>query len=103
MKYKKNYYFEKNYNPRVSVPNFENYLDKALMLSKKASEELKGIENIKYGNGPLQNLDIFGADKDKEKPIFIFLVSFGSIYDNLNGVIKPAKTAAFGTLKFRLI
>ena len=73
MKYKKNYYFEKNYNPRVSVPNFENYLNKALMLSKKASEELKGIENIKYGNGPLQNLDIFGADKDKEKPIFIFL------------------------------
>ena len=51
---------EENFNPRESVPSFSSYLSSTLIKSKQAKKILNGYENIKYGNGKLQTLDIYG-------------------------------------------
>ena len=51
---------EKNFNPRESVENFSHYLEDSLLKSKDVKKQTHIYENIAYGKGPLQKLDIFG-------------------------------------------
>ncbi len=51
---------EKNFNPRESVGNFNHYLEDSLLKSKDVKKQTHIYENIAYGKGPLQKLDIFG-------------------------------------------
>ena len=64
---------EENFNPRESVQNFDSYLSSTLIKSQKAKKLLIGHENIKYGNGKLQTLDIYGKKSATLKPIHIFI------------------------------
>ena len=64
---------EVNFNPRESVPDFNTHLSSTLIKSKQAKKILNGYENIKYGNGKLQTLDIYGEKSAKLKPIHIFV------------------------------
>ena len=65
---------EKNFNPRESVEDFNYYLEDSLSKSKNVKKQTHIYENIAYGKGPLQKLDIFGkSDKDKLKPLHIFI------------------------------
>ena len=50
---------EKNFNPRESVENFNHYLEDSLLKSKDVKKQAHIYENIAYGKGPLQKLDIF--------------------------------------------
>ena len=60
---------EENFNPRESVPNFDSYLSTTLVKSQKAKKLLIGHENINYGNGKLQTLDIFGIKSAELKVV----------------------------------
>ena len=64
---------EENFNPRESVPSFSSYLSSTLIKSQNAKKNLIGQENIKYGNGKLQTLDIYGKKSSALKPIHIFI------------------------------
>ncbi len=65
---------EKNFNPRESVEDFNHCLETSLSKSKSVKKQTHIYENIAYGKGPLQKLDIFGKnDKQKLKPLHIFI------------------------------
>ena len=65
---------EKNFNPRESVENFSHYLEDSLLKSKDLKNQTHFYENIAYGKGPLQKLDIFGKNnKEDLKPLHIFI------------------------------
>ena len=65
---------EKNFNPRESVENFSHYLEDSLLKSKDVKKQTHIYENIAYGKGPLQKLDIFGKNnKEVLKPLHIFI------------------------------
>ena len=65
---------EKNFNPRESVEDFSHCLEGSLSKSKNVKKKSHIYENIAYGKGPLQKLDIFGkSDKDNLKPLHIFI------------------------------
>ncbi len=64
---------EKFYNPRLAVSDYKNHLEKSFVKAKNSQKKLNGLINIRYGKGPLQFLDIFGADKKTLKPIHIFI------------------------------
>ena len=64
---------EKHFNPRESVPDYKKFLNKSFQNSKNANLILEGHRDIKYGNGSLQNLDIFGNKKAYKSPIHIFI------------------------------
>ena len=65
---------EKNFNPRESVENFSHYLEDSLLKSKDVKKQTHIYENIAYGKGPLQKLDIFGKNnKEDLKPLHIFI------------------------------
>lgn len=65
---------EKNFNPRESVENFNHYLEDSLLKSKDVKKQTNIYENIAYGKGPLQKLDIFGKNnKEDLKPLHIFI------------------------------
>ena len=64
---------EEHFNPRESVPNFDSYLSTTLVKSQNAKKLLIGHDNINYGNGKLQTLDIYGIKSAKLKPIHIFI------------------------------
>ena len=65
---------EKNFNPRESVEDFNHCLETSLSKSKNVKKLNDIYENIAYGKGPLQKLDIFGKnDKQNLKPLHIFI------------------------------
>ena len=65
---------EKNFNPRESVEDFSHCLETSLSKSKNVKKLNDIYENIAYGKGPLQKLDIFGKnDKQNLKPLHIFI------------------------------
>jgi arylformamidase len=52
---------EREFNPRVSVPDFQIYLDRAASASRKVRDELRVEPDIRYGSGPRQCVDIYPA------------------------------------------
>ena len=65
---------ENNFNPRESVENFNHYLEDSLLKSKDVKKQTHVYENIAYGKGPLQKLDIFGKNNKEElKPLHVFI------------------------------
>ena len=68
-----NYQVEKEFNPRLSVPNYNTYLNKSLRKAKIAVNHLTGQINLKYGNSSLQALDVFYNSKKANCPIHIFI------------------------------
>ena len=66
-------YLESHFNPRISVTNFNEYLDTTYNKAQKANKILSGYRDIKYGKGILQTLDIFFENKSHINPIHIFI------------------------------
>jgi len=63
---------ERQYNPRVTVPDFQMYLDRAARASEAARAALPAIRDIRYGPQPRQLLDIYPAD-DPRAPVVIYV------------------------------
>ena len=64
---------EDNYNPRVAVSNFSQYIAEYKDLGKVSRESLPCILDVSYGNTPLQKLDIFGKKNLKNSNVHIFI------------------------------
>ena len=63
---------EREYNPRLAAPDFQAYLDRQAESSAKTRDQLTGSLDMRYGDGPLQTLDIFPA-KTPNAPIHAFI------------------------------
>ena len=63
---------EEHYNPRVAVPDFESHIERAQALSAAARERLETRLDLRYGDGPLETLDVFPAS-DADAPIHVFI------------------------------
>ncbi len=65
-------HLETQMNPRAAVPDFQAYLDNAAARSLAVRRSLPCILDVRYGDGPLQTLDVFpvhGADL----PVHVFI------------------------------
>ena len=65
--------FEKQYNPRKSVNNYETLLQQSYAKAKIANNLIKNKINIAYGEGELQKLDVHYNAYKTHKPIHIFI------------------------------
>ena len=64
---------EKHFNPRIAVPNFEQYVIEAQLKAKAARKNIPNYLDIPYGKHELQKLDIFCKHNLKNAPIHIFI------------------------------
>ena len=64
---------EKNFNPRLSVPNYKAYLNNSIKKATNAKRYLHGIYDLKYGKSNLQTMDVFFKKKGSKSPIHIFI------------------------------
>ena len=64
---------EYSFNPRLSVPNYENYLKNSKEKAKIAQNNLLGQTDLKYGKTSLQKLDVFYKNNASNLPIHIFI------------------------------
>lgn len=63
---------ERQFNPRVTVPDFQQYLDRAAAASRQARATYPALLDVRYGPGPRQLVDIFPAE-DPEAPALVFV------------------------------
>jgi arylformamidase len=64
--------YDRMYNNRAWVPDFANHLQHWTEQSKAARNQLRGLTDISYGDGPNENLDIFPANL-AHAPVMVFL------------------------------
>lgn len=63
---------EYEYNPRVTVPDFADYFVRLSALAEETRTRLpQRFEDVRYGTGELQTLDIFPADR-ADAPVHVF-------------------------------
>ena len=65
-------WYDRMYNNRAWVPDFANHLQHWTEQSKAARNQLRGLTDISYGDGPNENLDIFPANL-AHAPVMVFL------------------------------
>lgn len=65
-------HLETQMNPRAAVPGFQAYLDEAATRSLAARQTLPCVLDVRYGDGPLQTLDVFSADGE-DLPVHVFI------------------------------
>lgn len=63
---------ERQFNPRVTVPDFQTYLDRAARASEAARAALPAIRDVRYGPRPRQLIDIYPAE-DPRAPVVIYV------------------------------
>lgn len=63
---------ERQFNPRVTVPDFQIYLDRSARASEAARASLPAIRDVRYGPRPRQCVDIYPAE-DPRAPVVIFV------------------------------
>ena len=64
--------WEAQYNPRCSVPDFDQYVAAGKAKSDAAYQRLTDIEEHRYGPSPLSTLDL-RRTAQKDKPVFVFV------------------------------
>ena len=65
--------FEYNYNPRVAVPNAQEYIDDFIERSKTARTLMEGVYDIRYGSKPKQTLDLHLPKDSSNPPLLIYI------------------------------
>lgn len=63
---------EAQMNPRAAVPDFQTYLDNAAKRSEAVRRTLPCLLDVRYGEGPLQTLDVFPA-RGSDSPVHVFI------------------------------
>jgi arylformamidase len=63
---------ERQFNPRASLPDFQRHIDDYRRLSAAARPRLAGQLDLRYGEGPLQTLDVYGARPGKLPTVIFF-------------------------------
>ena len=64
---------EKNFNPRIAVPDFATYIEEAQKKANLARKNLPGKLDVDYGNHPMQKLDVFGLEHLNNAPVHVFI------------------------------
>ena len=64
--------FERQFNPRAAVPDFQTFADERAVLSAVAHTSLRRIQDISYGDSARQRLDIFPAE-DAPSPVLMYI------------------------------
>ena len=65
--------FEYNYNPRVAVPNAQEYIDGFIERSNTARTLMGGVYDIRYGSKPKQTLDLHLPQDSSNPPLLIYI------------------------------
>jgi arylformamidase len=63
---------EAQFNPRTSVPDFEDHQARHAAWSAAARAELDGRLDVAYGDGPLHKVDVFPAPATGKAPVHVF-------------------------------
>jgi arylformamidase len=63
---------EAQFNPRRSVPDFEDHQARHAAWSASARTQLEGHLDVAYGQGPLHRIDIFPAPGASNAPVHVF-------------------------------
>lgn len=63
---------ESQMNPRAAVTDFQGYLDRAALRSLAVRRNLPCVLDVRYGDGPLQTLDVFPA-RGEDLPVHVFI------------------------------
>ena len=62
------------YNPRVQVPNFQEYLTRWAIEAERARAELRFRGELRYGTSAAETLDLFLPTKaDEPRPVLLFV------------------------------
>src|SRR5437773_4558714 len=64
---------DREYNNRLKVPEFAEYLDRWPRTSEAARRELPCRLDVRYGASPGETLDIFPADGPGPAPVHVFI------------------------------
>jgi len=62
---------DQQYNNRASVPNFEERMASWLQLAPDIKKNTRCLENVKYGNGDQEQLDLYQSGQ-KNSPVIVF-------------------------------
>jgi len=65
-------WYDRMYNNRALVPDFADHLQHWTEQSKTARNQLRGLTDITYGDGPNESLDIFPTSV-ANAPVMVFL------------------------------
>lgn len=65
--------FERQFNPRVAVPDHQPKIDARVAMSKAARERLSGEYDVRYGPGAKETLDIFPAPGTTSAPVQLYI------------------------------
>jgi arylformamidase len=85
---------ERQFNPRVTVPDFQMYLDRAARASEAARAALPAVRDVRYGPRPRQLIDIYPAE-DPRAPVVIYVhggfwrALSKEAFAGLAGVLRP--------------
>jgi arylformamidase len=63
---------EAQFNPRKSVPDFEDHQARHAAWSAAARAELGGRLDVAYGDGPLHKVDVFPVPGASDAPVHVF-------------------------------
>ena len=64
---------ERHYNPRVAVPDAQDYIDDFIERSKDVREKIEGFYDIRYGAKPKQTLDLHLPNDVKNPPLLVYI------------------------------
>ena len=64
---------ERHYNPRVAVPDAQDYIDDFIERSIVAREKIHGIYDIRYGSKPKQTLDLHLPLGKKSPKLLVYI------------------------------
>ena len=63
-------WYELEYNPRLTVQGYEAYFRRWAEDSKRARESVPYVEDVGYGHGPKETLDLFVGSKNRALLVF---------------------------------
>lgn len=72
---------ERQYMPRLTVKNFQDYLDRSALQSAETRRRFRAFLDVRYGTSIRQSLDIFPSSKPSA-PIHVFI--HGGYWRNLD-------------------
>ena len=64
---------ERQFNPRVTVPDFQRYLDRTAAASARARATFSAARDIRYGPGERQRVDIYPVPGRVDAPAVVFV------------------------------
>lgn len=72
---------DNQYNNRLHVPDYANYIDRWEVLSRETEQNLPVIRDVAYGDLPLERLDIFPSLQPQSKTLIFIHGGYWQVWD----------------------